>query len=223
MSIWGNPVMMGGSGGGGGGDTTMALAGIAGVISTRQQDPVNPLTFTVENQSGLYAAILCWMRGAITVPSDATLLYSARRQINEYETDVYLVKKKITSNNEIISIGNNSVTRSGGVCFVVTKDFTATELSKINNLSNTVTWGAGISVFTCINGTTTTMHGMISANTYPVSYIFPTDVGNTSGNMISRMLAGFINADKSGTAAIGANSSDSSAGFFVCLQLVPTA
>lgn len=205
----------------GGGDTPMALAGIAGVISTKQQDAVNPLSFTVENKSGMYAAILCWMRGAITVPSDATLLYSATRQLGGYETDIYLVKKKITSNNETISIGNNSVTRSGGVCFVVTKDFTVTELSKANELFATVTWSAGISVFACIDGIVATMNGLISANASPVSYIFPTDAVNTGDTSNSRMLAGFINADKSGTATIGAASSDPSYGFFVCLQLVP--
>lgn len=212
MSIWGNPVILGG-----GAVTTPHLVGIAGYIGTKELEDHSTLDFTISGYSGMYAAILCWTRGEVVAPAGASVVYHAVKDMSGYFNHISLVKAKISSDNFSISIGNPETARSGAACFILSTDFQVSELSKVNGMQATVTWPAGFSVFAALKGTTMNVCGKWGSTLAPVAYMFPTDMSDTR-NFSARCLTGYINAAASGTGTIGNYMNDTS-GLFVCLHL----
>lgn len=206
-----------GGGGGGGGETPLRMERIAGYIGTRELASYNTLDFTINNSSGKYAAILCWTRGPVNPPTGASVLYQKRRDMGSFEVVLTFIKAPITSDSFTVSIGNPNVVRSGGVCFVMSKDFTANVVTELNNTTAEVTWSAGFSVFVSLCGYTFNGVGRNPGVSTPAVYLWPTDETSTSGGSL-RALAGYINATEGGTAFLGSISSDSN-GIFACLHL----
>lgn len=210
-------MLLGQSLGGGGGDAAPGLVGVAGLTGTAELGSLENITFTISGHAGKYAAVLCWTRGEVVAPAGASVVYHAVREMSGYSIHISMVKAQISSDDFTISIGNPVTARSGAACFIVSKDFQVSELSKVNGARASVNWPAGFSVFVALCGTTMSVAGGWGSTLAPIAYIFPTDVTDTRLNS-SRWLAGHLSAAAAGSGTIGNYTNDSSA-LFVCLHL----